>query len=607
VDHVDTCVYVSKPYSLQPGGNTISLDVIRSWSGTIYCDYYLWAYNPSRPRLKAAGASFSRLDRSSLLLHDAEGKPLPQPVLYGAPRPLAPSGETRITRGKWTIGNDPDDAALEETTGYTAWPDHGRIAIDPGDRCNFFTQSIKPGALVLQKWRWMPNGDALLQTDWGENGSLDTSTSISSILPCYSGPVCCGSDYLLFTNSQRGKTGDTHRLCFLDGRDGSLIKELDVSDTWRDKYEYQQTEPFAPGIGQRQGFNPILLASPASCLMQLIDPYCEDDSHAVKWENGNGDYFGDKNFAPEVLHPWVCHDSAVPSYADGTALDANMFAFSTASGPNLLSFTLFAPDGTGGGCFPYPGLARGRVYGLQVVDTGAAYDGLYFGGTSADGDSAGVWYMGYNTCKGCIDFHSFYEDAPCIMFGIVPSGTILAGKEYSVAWYNDGASGSWLEGAVRLDFSADGGATWTTVEDSLHVSLYQWKAPNISSSRCRLRITKLPEPARHPSTQISREFAIAGPIAVADEPAPRTFITVSNHPNPFNPLTTISFTLLQAGRISIEVHDVTGRLVGELARGFYPAGTHAVVWDARDRASGVYFCTLKAGWGSVTRKMLLVR
>ncbi|MHB9030895.1 MAG: T9SS type A sorting domain-containing protein, partial [Candidatus Latescibacterota bacterium] len=82
---------------------------------------------------------------------------------------------------------------------------------------------------------------------------------------------------------------------------------------------------------------------------------------------------------------------------------------------------------------------------------------------------------------------------------------------------------------------------------------------------------------------------------------------ISNSPNPFNPSTTISFFLPHAGRISLAIHDITGRTVAEPLRGFYPAGTHSVVWNAHDRASGVYFCTLKAGQGIMTRKMLLVR
>jgi len=92
-----------------------------------------------------------------------------------------------------------------------------------------------------------------------------------------------------------------------------------------------------------------------------------------------------------------------------------------------------------------------------------------------------------------------------------------------------------------------------------------------------------------------------------DANAPAAFTVNQNVPNPFNPSTTISFALAQAGDISIAVYNVAGQKVDTLADGFMQAGSHSVVWDASGFSAGVYFYTVKAGNASRTMKMTLVK
>ncbi len=78
-------------------------------------------------------------------------------------------------------------------------------------------------------------------------------------------------------------------------------------------------------------------------------------------------------------------------------------------------------------------------------------------------------------------------------------------------------------------------------------------------------------------------------------------------PNPFNPTTDISFKLRAASNLKLAVYDVSGREVARLVDGFYPAGTHQVLWDASMMASGVYFARLETGAEIKTEKLLLVK
>ncbi len=80
-----------------------------------------------------------------------------------------------------------------------------------------------------------------------------------------------------------------------------------------------------------------------------------------------------------------------------------------------------------------------------------------------------------------------------------------------------------------------------------------------------------------------------------------------SHPNPFNPLTTISFCLERPARVQLAVYDLAGRRVAQLVDGLVPAGKHDVPFDARKQASGVYFCRLEVDGQIETHKMMLVR
>jgi hypothetical protein len=85
-----------------------------------------------------------------------------------------------------------------------------------------------------------------------------------------------------------------------------------------------------------------------------------------------------------------------------------------------------------------------------------------------------------------------------------------------------------------------------------------------------------------------------------------------NVPNPFNPRTTIAFSLPQAGAARLQVRAADGRLVRVLVDGVLPMGNHSVEWDGRDTSlrqapSGVYYSVLTTASGVLSRRMLLLK
>jgi hypothetical protein len=91
------------------------------------------------------------------------------------------------------------------------------------------------------------------------------------------------------------------------------------------------------------------------------------------------------------------------------------------------------------------------------------------------------------------------------------------------------------------------------------------------------------------------------------------FTLHQNHPNPFNPSTTIGYYMPAAGQVTLDVYDSSGRLVTRLLdRAMKQKGTHSVEWrglDAQGRSvsSGVYFYRLTSGKETISKKMVLLR
>lgn len=104
----------------------------------------------------------------------------------------------------------------------------------------------------------------------------------------------------------------------------------------------------------------------------------------------------------------------------------------------------------------------------------------------------------------------------------------------------------------------------------------------------------------------------AGEVLAVSITDPESFQVFQNFPNPFNPVTSISYQLNAPAHVSLRVFDVTGRQVAVLVDALQPAGAHSAVFNGAGFASGVYVYRLESEFSpgysqSVVRKMLLVK
>jgi hypothetical protein len=96
-------------------------------------------------------------------------------------------------------------------------------------------------------------------------------------------------------------------------------------------------------------------------------------------------------------------------------------------------------------------------------------------------------------------------------------------------------------------------------------------------------------------------------VEIAKNTNPVSFSILSNYPNPFNPTTTIQFSVSTMTIASLGIYDISGKLVETLVRGDFEAGEHEVIWNAVNHSSGIYFVELTSGKNRSVQKLVLLK
>ena len=89
--------------------------------------------------------------------------------------------------------------------------------------------------------------------------------------------------------------------------------------------------------------------------------------------------------------------------------------------------------------------------------------------------------------------------------------------------------------------------------------------------------------------------------------SPLEFSLSSAYPNPFNPTTSMTLSVPEAGNVSVQVYNVMGQVVATLANGYMDANTYTLSWDASNASSGMYFVTAEVAGSLITQKLVLMK
>ncbi|MCP4544979.1 MAG: T9SS type A sorting domain-containing protein [bacterium] len=169
--------------------------------------------------------------------------------------------------------------------------------------------------------------------------------------------------------------------------------------------------------------------------------------------------------------------------------------------------------------------------------------------------------------------------------------------------------------------SNDGGETWTNIFHSMDNSP-AWTADSFNlfdyfptAGLVQVKFVAADEGEGSIVEAAVDDFSITGlfdQTGIEDFPGAFEVTLAKNFPNPFNPKTTIRFTLNEAERVNLSIFDTRGRLVRHLLLQEMPAGEHAVSWNGTDvmgrpAVSGVYFARLQAGGVELNQRMVMLK
>jgi len=101
--------------------------------------------------------------------------------------------------------------------------------------------------------------------------------------------------------------------------------------------------------------------------------------------------------------------------------------------------------------------------------------------------------------------------------------------------------------------------------------------------------------------------AVAASEAMNLNEVPAEYALGQNYPNPFNPQTIITYSLPDAGSVTLRVFNVIGQEVATLVNGVKEAGRHQVVFDASGMSSGLYLYLIQVNGFTASRRMLVLK
>jgi hypothetical protein len=195
------------------------------------------------------------------------------------------------------------------------------------------------------------------------------------------------------------------------------------------------------------------------------------------------------------------------------------------------------------------------------------------------------------------------------------------------AYFNNGGSNSCYVGVddtqVGGSFSDGTYGSWHWVEHGTTVSIstgeHTFQVRRRETNTCVDRIILTTDSEYTPSGNgpdesprgSSKAAAPPEEILVSEPVIPENF-RLSVYPNPFNPNTTIYYSLPVEGHVELSIYDITGRKVTEFSNGYQAAGEYTYNWEpvdanGRQLTSGVYFLHINAGEYRQTVKMLYAR
>jgi len=561
VNKIDTTVYISQRYERTAGETEIVWDG-NDQDGNLVAagtyDYYIWAYDNITARQPVCDYVMVGFDWDTQFTHVYEvgedGLPLAQPLLFGNVPIFINNRQSPQDQNfyqlhgihlKWTIGGDPHDPGLLQTTrckmylsavecinatglailaGGAAFT-YGGPVLDPHDYTIFYhcSRNIAAKTDTMMKWRFVSDGEAVQDESWLGWDELTWEDNGAAIAANSQKPGCFSDRNYIYVLSPglHQKQDEWNRL-----RCVSFEGDVIFDKMMHEWYMPDDPNPHgyingSPHLMYSRGNDNWVMVTHTCCMIEMINTTrlledVDDDTDRIRWHNANGDYWMDAAFREDLDPNWYClaDDKTVSVRRGCLAVDSNNFTIVSVNYSGITSFGVATQDGTGIEGYMAFGDdtvsdITSRKGGALVADYGSNYDGLYMN-SAVLATSVHYFDLGQTNFVAFDSFHGIITNEP----------------------------------VIEVD---------------------------------------------------------------AEENAQLAFSVAQNAPNPFNPATTIAFTVPVDGNVRVDVYNVAGQKIDTLVDDIMSAGKHSVVWDASGFSNGVYFYTVKAGDFSKTLKMTLLK
>ena len=175
-----------------------------------------------------------------------------------------------------------------------------------------------------------------------------------------------------------------------------------------------------------------------------------------------------------------------------------------------------------------------------------------------------------------------------------------ASNNISLIWenYSDEFNNATLHG---IDISNDGETLFVSSRDAGYLHILNANTGTLSQS---VSFTLSPSDASPAGVAVLSSIV---DMAIANIPYVPQIITLNNYPNPFNPQTTISFSIPNMQNVTVEIIDLQGRVVESFYNRHLLPGSHSIVWDAESYPSGQYLINMSSGTYRKTAKATLIK
>lgn len=160
-----------------------------------------------------------------------------------------------------------------------------------------------------------------------------------------------------------------------------------------------------------------------------------------------------------------------------------------------------------------------------------------------------------------------------------------------------------------LFFSEDGGTSWESIALNLPENqlTYNWSVPNIITDSGQVKVVQ-DNVTGQDYSDASGNFTIITSTGInEDTNHADNFILFPAYPNPFNPTTTIEFSLPKTSTVTLKIYNILGEEVATLLSASLLSGSHSIQWDASNLPSGLYLYRLETGDHVETKKMILMK